>query len=119
MASATPEPPPTPWLAQGPDGLRLEVRAVPGARRDAVLGTHGNALRVAVRAVAEGGRANDALLELLAREFGVARRDVQLLFGRSGRDKVFSVKGIDRMSALARIGRLLGPASSPGGDDRR
>ncbi|MEW6272655.1 MAG: DUF167 domain-containing protein [Thermodesulfobacteriota bacterium] len=87
------------------DGVRIKLRVVPGARRDAVLGPHGDALRVAVRAVPEKGRANEAVERLLATVLGVAPADVELVAGTSGRDKVLQIRGLE--PAVLRE-RLLG-----------
>lgn len=72
--------------------MRFAVRAKPGAKRDAVSGswpgTTGPALLVAVRAPATGGKANDALRGVLAEALGVCTRDVVIVAGARGRDKV-------------------------------
>lgn len=118
MTRPTADPIASPWAAPDRGGVRVRVRAVPGARREGVLGVHGDALRVAVRAPAEAGRANDALLSLLAGELGVARRDLELLSGRSGRDKVLVVTGLDQEAVVARIGRILRGHGVATGEDR-
>ncbi|MFM2092573.1 MAG: hypothetical protein RLZZ127_3062 [Planctomycetota bacterium] len=53
------------WLQPDPAGCRLRILAQPGARREGVVGVHGDQLKVAVRAPPEDGRANAALEELL------------------------------------------------------
>jgi len=107
MATAIREASPVAAGGPGRGGVRLRVRAVPGARREAILGFHGEALRVAVRAPADRGRANEALLDLLADRLGVGRRDLELLSGRSGRDKVLAVRGVDEDTVRKRIERVL------------
>jgi len=83
------------------DGLRIRVVAHPGARRDAIEGLRaqadgGVALRVAVRAAAEGGKANAAIIALLAREWGVAQRAIGLVSGAGDRRKSFHLAGEPR-----------------------
>jgi uncharacterized protein (TIGR00251 family) len=85
------------------DGVRLKLRVVPGARRDAILGGHGDALRVAVRAVAEKGRANAAVERLLAAALGVTADRVALVGGLLSRDKVLSVRGLAEDEIRARL----------------
>jgi uncharacterized protein (TIGR00251 family) len=67
------------------DGLILTVRATPKASRAGIVGTmatpDGLALKVAVTAPADQGKANAAVIALLAEAFGVAKRDVHLLSG--------------------------------------
>ncbi|GAB3905941.1 DUF167 domain-containing protein [Kibdelosporangium lantanae] len=70
-------------------GFRFAVRVRPGARREAVGGSRdGNALTVAVTAPAIKGRANEAVCSALAKAFGVRARDVSVVAGGRGRDKV-------------------------------
>jgi len=83
------------------------VRVRPGARADAVGGRwdgpRGPALLVAVQARAVEGAANAAVVAAVAGAFGVRRRDVELVSGARGRDKVLALDGDD-----ATLGRLLG-----------
>jgi uncharacterized protein YggU (UPF0235/DUF167 family) len=51
-------------------------------------------LKVRVAAPPEDGRANDAVLELLARTFDLPRRDVRLATGASSRDRVVVLEGM-------------------------
>lgn len=76
------------------DGLILPVRAQPGAKRNAVVGEHNGALKVAVTAPAQDGRANEALVEVLSKALGVKRSQVCLLSGATGREKRFVVRGV-------------------------
>ncbi len=61
----------------------VKVKVVPGASRDAVVGPLGDALKVRVSAPPEGGKANEAVARLLAAHFGVARKQVRIVAGRS------------------------------------
>jgi uncharacterized protein (TIGR00251 family) len=82
-------------LTPSAGGVRLRLRVVPGARRDALLGAHGEALRIAVRAVAEKGRANEAVIRLLAATLGLGAGQVVLVAGLGGRDKIAEIRGLD------------------------
>src|SRR6516162_7511972 len=77
-----------------PEGATVAVRAQPGARKNAVLGEQAGALKVAVTAPPEDGRANDALVEVLKDWLGVRRSQVELVSGRTHRNKVFLVRGV-------------------------
>ena len=72
----------------------LRLRVVPGANRPGIVGRHGDAWKVRVAAPPEDGRANDAVLELLARTLDLPRRDVRLATGASSRDKVVVLEGM-------------------------
>ncbi len=73
--------------------MRFAVRVKPGARKEAVGGTHGGALVVAVAAPAVEGKANEAVRRALATAFGVRRQDVTIVTGERGRDKVVELPG--------------------------
>ncbi len=94
-------------IADHAEGLVIQVRAQPGAKRSAVVGQHGDALKVAVTAPPQDGRANDALVEVLRDALGLKRAQIELLSGQTSRDKRFLVRGINRADLLARIAALL------------
>jgi uncharacterized protein YggU (UPF0235/DUF167 family) len=71
--------------------VTLNVKAKPGARQDAVLGVRGAELVVAVRAVAEKGRANVEIARVIAKSLGVPRDSVVLKRGGASPHKVFEV----------------------------
>ena len=79
-------------------GVTLAVRAQPGAKRTAVVGIYGEGasaqLKIAVQARPVEGRANSALIEFLADEFGVAKSHVELVSGELSRSKVFLIRGV-------------------------
>lgn len=89
-----------------PEGATLNVRAQPGAKKDAVLGRHGDSLKVAVTAPPEDGRANAALVEYLKGLLGVKRSQVVLLSGERNRNKVFLIRGLTPEQVAARVGTL-------------
>jgi uncharacterized protein (TIGR00251 family) len=75
-------------------GTILPVRAQPGARKDAVLGERAGALRVAVTAAPERGKANSAIARLLAEALGIRPSQVELISGETAREKRFLVAGV-------------------------
>lgn len=80
------------WRRVGADGsVTLEIHCQPGARRTEVVGTHGGALKIRLAAPPVEGRANEALAAFLAERFGVPKRNVTLLRGRTGRDKTVRI----------------------------
>jgi uncharacterized protein len=82
---------------------RLRVRVSPGARRGGVAGRVGEVWKLRVTAPAEGGRANDALVRLLAETVDVPRRRVSLVSGHTARDKVVEVEGIEAADVERRL----------------
>lgn len=89
----------------------LRLRVVPGAPRAGIVGRYGGAWKVRVSAPAQGGRANEAVLELLASTLDVPRRDLRLTVGTGSRDKVVTLEGLtgdlveERLAAAAEAGR--------------
>ncbi len=86
----------------------LNVKARPGARTDRIRGVSAGLVQVDVAAVAEGGKATEHLLVLLAKAFGVARRDVELVSGAHARWKRVRVNGGALPEGL--LGAAVGPA---------
>jgi uncharacterized protein len=73
---------------------RVGLLVSPGAKRSAIVGRHGDRWKVRVAAAPERGRANDALLELVAGALAVAPDRVRLVAGAAARDKVIEVVGM-------------------------
>jgi hypothetical protein len=87
-------------ITEHPEGCVLPVRVQPGARKAGVLGEQAGALKVAVTAPPEDGRANKALVKLLREVLGLKRAQVELLSGETSRDKRVLIRGLTK-SALA------------------
>jgi uncharacterized protein (TIGR00251 family) len=81
-------------LTEHAEGCVLPVRAQPGARRVGVQGEQNGALKVAVTAPAEDGRANQALVEVLREVLELKRSQVELIWGHASRDKRFLIRGL-------------------------
>jgi len=77
----------------GNDGLYLRVHAQAGARNIGVRGLHGDAVKIAVRAVAESGKANKAIVRFVAKALAMAPRDIAVVSGHSSRSKRLLLKG--------------------------
>ena len=84
---------------------RLRVRVSPGARSNAVLGRHGEGWKVRVTAAPVGGKANDAVLRLLAERLDLPGKSLTLVSGPSSRDKIVELHGIDTAEAERRLAR--------------
>jgi uncharacterized protein len=91
---------------------RVRVRVSPGAMSTRIVGPHGEGWKVRVAAPPEGGRANDAVLRLLADALAVPRDAVTLVSGQSGRDKIVELVGLDPSQIERRL-------SSAAGKERR
>jgi hypothetical protein len=90
------------------EGVLLAVRAQPGARKNAVGGEHGGALKVAVTAPPEDGRANAAVVELLRDWLGLRRSEVELAGGLTNRNKQVLIRGRSPEDVAALLAARLG-----------
>lgn len=87
----------------------------PGAASTGVVGRQGGAWKVRVTAPPEAGRANDAVVRLLADALSVPRRDVEIVSGHGGRDKIVALSGI----GPEEIERRLASATGGTGKEQR
>ena len=94
-------------LESHPQGVVIRVKARPGARRNAFAGLHDGALRIDVTAAPEKGKANDAIIALLAKTFGVARSSIELISSPTNPQKRFLLAGLDLATAEAKVAELL------------
>ncbi len=85
-------------ISERDSGVRFTVRVQPRASRSEVMGAHGTALKVRVAAAPVDGAANEALVEILARELGVPRNAVRIVSGEASRTKVMEVSGVDALA---------------------
>lgn len=86
-----------PWR-YSTQGISVALRVTPRGGRDEfdgieMLANGRNVVKVRVRAIAEGGEANKAVMELLAKACGVAKRDIRLLSGATSRSKQIAIDG--------------------------
>jgi uncharacterized protein (TIGR00251 family) len=79
----------------------LRLRVVPNARRNEVVGTHGEAIKVKIAAPALDGRANEELIEFIADSLHLSRGGVRLVQGAKSRDKLLEIDELDEAAARA------------------
>ena len=84
---------PCPYLTVTPDGIVLMLHIQPRAKREGVVGLHGEALKIALKAPPVDGAANEALLAFLAKTLGIAKSECVLLSGETSRSKRVRVPG--------------------------
>ncbi len=85
-----------------PTDVRFAVRLTPRGGADRVDGVVDGVLRARVAAAAVDGAANNALVRLLADEIGVSWRDVRIVAGATGRQKLVVVDGAEATTIVAR-----------------
>ena len=87
---------------------RVRLRVSPGANSAHVVGRHGEAWKVRVAAPPEGGRANEAVVRLLAETLSLPRDAVTLVSGHGARDKIVQLAGLDPTQIERRLSSAAG-----------
>ena len=100
-------------------GVVISVHVQPGAGRSAVVGRHGQAVKVRVAAPPVDNRANEATLALLATTLDVPPGSVALVSGDTSRMKRFRVTGVEVEDLADRLERVLAAAAEPPGPKSR
>jgi uncharacterized protein len=91
-------------------GAVLAVRIHPRAKRNAIIGSLGDALKISVTAPPVEGRANQACIEFLADLLEVPRSSITIAAGQTSRNKVIRVTGITAAELQSRL-RAAGAGS--------
>jgi uncharacterized protein YggU (UPF0235/DUF167 family) len=81
---------------------------IPGASTSGVVGRHGEAWKIRVSAAPEGGRANEAVIRLLADTLSVPRDAVTVVSGHGGRDKIVELAGLGPTQIERRLASAAG-----------
>jgi uncharacterized protein (TIGR00251 family) len=94
-------------IREHPDGCTLAVRVQPGAKKSGVVGIYGEGsesrVKIALHAPAIEGRANQALVEFLAKMFDLPKSSVSIVSGDSSRSKVCLLQGLQYTQAKERF----------------
>lgn len=94
--------------------VRFRVKVQARARRQEIAGVHSGMLRLRVTAPALEGRANQAVVALLAEQLRVPRSSIKITAGERSPQKTVEVAGLDAAAVLARFG--LEPSGATPGD---
>ncbi len=75
-------------------GIILSIRTQPGSSKNRIIGEYGGRLKLAVTAAPEKGKANKAVIELLAGTLRINESSIQIISGESSRDKRLMIEGL-------------------------
>jgi uncharacterized protein (TIGR00251 family) len=89
------------------EGAIVSVVGQPGSKRNGVLGERAGAIRIAVTAPPEKGKANAAIQSVLAENLGCKTAQVSLISGAASRQKRFLIRGIDNEELRKRLDSVL------------
>lgn len=90
--------------------MRIAVKVVPGSTREGVAGWLGDVLKVRVRAPAEGGRANEAVVRVVAAALELPPDAVRICAGGASPRKTLELDGLSPEALRERIEGVLKPA---------
>lgn len=82
------------------DILVLNVLGTPSAKQDAIGKPKGNQLKISVTATPEDGKATDHMVRFLAKQFRVAAKDIEVVFGRFNVNKQLRIKAPKQLPAV-------------------
>ena len=83
--------------------MRIHLKVVPGSSRDEISDWLGDSLKVRVRAPAEGGKANAAVMKVLARGLGVPLQALEIVSGAASARKVIEVDTLSEDEVRQRL----------------
>jgi uncharacterized protein (TIGR00251 family) len=92
------------WLTESASGVRLNVKASVRASRNEIRVDQGTTLRVFVTAPAEDGRANAAVIKLIAKQLGVAKTAPRITRGTKSRSKTIEIDDLSVQEVLDALG---------------
>lgn len=91
------------WIRTTPDGVHVTVRVQPRATRNAVVGLHGDALKIKLTAPPVEGEANMALIAFLSEILRIPRSRIRIVMGAKSRTKCVEVLGCTAKDALTAL----------------
>ena len=83
------------------DSVTFDVRVIPRSSKSEVVGELGGALKVKLKAPSVDGAANDELIKLLSKEFGVSRSGLEIVSGFKSKSKRIRVNRLTKQQILA------------------
>ncbi len=90
------------------NGATLKIRVQPRASRDQVDGYQGGMLRLRVTAPPQAGKANGAVVSLLAQTLGIPKKQVQIVRGHASREKLVEVESLTPGEVERRLSSPIG-----------
>jgi len=94
-------------IASHPEGVILPVRAQPGASKNGLRGEQNGMLKVSVTQIAERGKANKAIIEVLAKTLDLRRSQIELVSGELQSQKRFLIRGMSAGDLAQRIAAAM------------
>ena len=91
------------------DGIILRVHLQPRAKKNEIVGIHGDSIKIRLKAPPVDGKANEEARRFLAKVLGIKRQQVILKTGTTSRSKSFLIKDVDLNTIEKKLGPMVGP----------
>ena len=91
------------------DGIILRVHLQPRAKKNEIVGIHGDSIKIRLKAPPVDGKANEEARRFLAKVLGIKRQQVILRAGTTSRSKSFLIKDVDINTIENKLGPMVGP----------
>jgi uncharacterized protein (TIGR00251 family) len=98
-------------LQESAKGITFAVKVHPRARKNAITGVVGDALKLALTAPPVEGKANQAVVEFFAELFAIPRSSVTIASGETSRNKVVRISGLSRAAVEQRLAAAMAQSS--------
>jgi uncharacterized protein (TIGR00251 family) len=92
-------------ISNSPAGATFAVKVHPRAKKNAITGTVGDALKLSLTAPPVDGKANEACIDFFAKLLKVPRSSVTIAAGHSSRNKIIRVAGLQAEEVRKRLAR--------------
>jgi uncharacterized protein len=86
---------------------KLHIKVVPSSSNDVIVGWLGESLKIKVKAPPEKGKANAAVIDLLASKLCIDKRSIEVVSGQSSPSKVLSIQGLDNSQIVDSLKRAI------------
>lgn len=78
--------------------LTIKIKVEPRSSKSGIVGPYGDALKVKLTSPPVEGKANKELIEVLAKAFGVAKKDIEIISGESSKNKIIKLRSVPSKS---------------------
>lgn len=85
----------------------MSLKVVPGSSSDSIVGWLGESLKVKVKAPPEKGKANAAVINLIAAQLGLDKKSISIFSGESSSSKIIEIEGLNDAQILEAIRNYL------------
>lgn len=86
--------------AQSRQAVSIKIKVEPRSSQSGIVGRYGDALKVKLTSPPVEGKANSELVEVLAKGCGVRKRDVEIISGKSSKNKMVRITGIKSITDI-------------------